>query len=78
MSTHPPTAERPERGQQPVDLRGADCFRLRKGLYGTKQAGRGWFYMLSKALIACGLKQAPEDPCLYFQARRVSTAVVRD
>ena len=50
-----------------MDLRGADCFRLRKGLYGTKQAGRGWFYMLSKALIACGLKQAPEDPCLYFQ-----------
>ena len=50
-----------------VNLEGANCFRLRKGLYGTKQAGRSWFYMLSKALIDCGLEQAPEDPCLYFR-----------
>jgi hypothetical protein len=50
-----------------LDLKGANCFRLRKGLYGTKQAGRGWFFILRDALIACGLTQAPEDPCLYYK-----------
>lgn len=48
-------------------MEGANCLRLLKGLYGTKQAGRGWYEKLKAAIIAAGLEESPEDPCLYFQ-----------
>lgn len=48
-------------------LKNANCLRLLKGLYGTKQAGRGWYEKLKKAIISAGLKEAPEDPCLYYR-----------
>ena len=50
-----------------LDLGDADCFRLRKGLYGTKQAGRGWYYLLRQSLLDCGLLEAPEDPTLFYK-----------
>jgi len=50
-----------------LDLGDADCFRLRKGLYGTKQAGRGWYYLLRQSLLDCGMLEAPEDPTLFYK-----------
>ena len=49
------------------EFQGFNCLRLRKGLYGTKQAGRGWYEMLKGAILRAGLEEAPEDPCLYVR-----------
>ena len=39
--------------------------RLKKALYGTKQAARLWQQALIKRLIAMGFKQSPHDPCIF-------------
>lgn len=39
--------------------------KLRKSLYGLKQAGREWGQLLSKALITWGMTQSMIDPCLF-------------
>ena len=49
------------------EMKGANCLKLLKGLYGTKQAGRGWYEKLKRAILDAGLEESPEDPCLYYQ-----------
>lgn len=39
--------------------------KLRKSLYGLKQAGREWNQLLTKALLAWGMVQSAIDPCLF-------------
>lgn len=41
--------------------------KLLKGLYGTKQAGRGWNKTIHAALIEDEFTQSNHDPCLYFK-----------
>jgi hypothetical protein len=40
--------------------------RLKKNLYGCKQAARNWFKMLSEGLIAEGFVQSTTDSCLFL------------
>jgi len=41
--------------------------KLRKGLYGLKQAGMLWHNRLHKFLISIGFKQSRNDLCLYYR-----------
>ncbi len=42
------------------------CWRLKKCIYGLKQASRNWFGCLKAALEKAGLKQTEADPCLFI------------
>jgi len=55
--------------------------RLRKGLYGLKQASRQWYKALDKVLVTIGFVQSRADPCIYVYERdgkRVMLAVYVD
>jgi hypothetical protein len=41
------------------------CLKLRKSIYGTKQAGGGWSKHLHKGLIELGYTVSKIDPCVY-------------
>ena len=40
--------------------------RLKRNLYGVKQAARNWYLHLKKGLIGCGFTQSKIDPCLFI------------
>lgn len=40
--------------------------KLKKSIYGLKQAGRCWNDFLTGILIKCGLRESKEDPCLFY------------
>ena len=42
------------------------CWRLKKCIYGLKQASRSWFMCLVDALKSQGLTQSEADPCLFI------------
>lgn len=44
---------------------GPDVYRLRKSLYGLKQAARVWNETLTNSLFEAGAKQSLFDPCLF-------------
>jgi hypothetical protein len=46
-------------------LREGTWLRLRKSLYGTKQASRNWYNMLNDFIISKGFYRNRADPCLY-------------
>jgi hypothetical protein len=55
--------------------------KLRKGLYGLKQASRQWYKALDKVLSGIGFVQSRADPCIYVYERdgkRVMLAVYVD
>jgi len=41
--------------------------RLKRNLYGCRQAARNWFSYLTKGLIANGFRQSAHEPCLYLR-----------
>jgi hypothetical protein len=43
-------------------------WRLRKGLYGLRQAGRQWYYTLHDAYTALGFKRSESDWCTYTRS----------
>jgi hypothetical protein len=43
--------------------------KLKKSLYGLKQAGRNWYDLLSKELFALGFKRSIHDKCLFFSIK---------
>jgi Reverse transcriptase (RNA-dependent DNA polymerase) len=47
--------------------RGDYCLRLRKNLYGQKQAGRVWNQFLHDGLLARGFVQSNVDMCVYYR-----------
>jgi hypothetical protein len=51
--------------KQLKDLRSGMWLRLKKSLYGTKQAPRNWNTMLNKYLESIGFKPNASDPCFY-------------
>lgn len=54
--------------RQPTGFKTGDkVFRLRKSLYGLKQAARSWNTKLDKSLVKVGFKQSEADDCLYIK-----------
>jgi hypothetical protein len=43
------------------------CLKLRKNIYGTKQAGRVWNKHLDKGLTKLGYVASKIDPCVYYK-----------
>ena len=41
--------------------------RLRKSLYGLKQASANWYDMLNKVLGVQGFKESVSDPCVFIK-----------
>ena len=58
-----------------------EVVRLRKGLYGLKQASRQWYQALDAVLLGMGFVKSRGDPCIYVCVRdgkRVMMAVYVD
>jgi hypothetical protein len=48
--------------------------KLKKALYGLREAPRAWFLRLKKALLSFGFQQSTHDQCLFF--KRVAAGLV--
>jgi hypothetical protein len=42
--------------------------KIKKNMYGLKQAGKNWFDHLRTSLINRGFKQSAIDPCLFIRS----------
>ena len=67
----------------PTGFQGQDknkryCLRLKKNLYGTKQAAANWFEMLRDNLIDLGFTQSTIDPCLFLRCDCILISYVDD
>ena len=67
----------------PTGFQGQDknrryCLRLKKNLYGTKQAAANWFEMLRDNLIDLGFTQSAIDPCLFLRCDCILISYVDD
>jgi hypothetical protein len=51
------------------------CLKLKKNIYGTKQAGRVWNKHLNKGLTKLGYVPSIIDPCVYYKGKSVFFAV---
>jgi hypothetical protein len=63
------------------DVKGAKkkyCLKLKKNIYGTKQAGRVWNKHLHKGLTKLGYVSSKIDPCVYYKGRSVFMLYVDD
>ena len=65
-----------------VLLNASKIIKLKKGIYGLKQASRIWYQSMSKLFIALGFKQSASDTCLFLfthgKARIIITTWVDD
>ena len=52
--------------------------RLRKSLYGLKQASSNWYNCLKKGLIDRGFKESQSDPCVFIRDNMVILVYVDD
>ena len=52
------------------------CIRIKKSLYGLKQAGRIWYLHLSKYLQKCGFTTDESCPCLFIKRHKNEIAIV--
>jgi hypothetical protein len=43
------------------------ALRIKRNMYGLKQAGNNWFDMLKASLISLGFRQSAHDPCLFIR-----------
>ena len=50
-------------------LQEGSALKLKKGLYGLKQAGLLWYKTLRAALMEIGFKKATHDPCLFMHTK---------
>jgi len=53
-------------------------YRLKKAIYGLKQAGRQWNIKFSSSLVEYGLKQCSEDDCIFFNKDIIVALYVDD
>ena len=52
--------------------------KLKKNLYGSKQAGKVWFQHLLKGLRARGFKQSKADECVFYKGSTIFVVYVDD
>jgi len=52
--------------------------RLKKNLYGCKQAAQNWFKLLSEGLCREGFVKSSTDPCLFLRADCIIVVYVND
>ena len=52
------------------------CIRIKKSLYGLKQAGRIWYLHLSNYLQKCGFTTNESCPCLFIKRHKDEVAIV--
>ena len=50
--------------------------KLKKSLYGLKQSGRNWNYVLHKFLVDNNFERSLVDPCVYFKNQNVDYVVL--
>ena len=55
-------------------LLGLTFVKLKKSLYGTKQAALNWFELLSSGLQQRGFRASPADPCLFIKSSMIVIA----
>jgi len=49
-----------------MDYNKEQVCKLKKSIYGLKQAGKCWNEFLTDVLTRCGFRQSKEDPCLFY------------
>jgi hypothetical protein len=54
------------------------CLKLKKNLYGQKQAGRVWNKFLHKGLSDLGFRQSAVDECVYYRGSSILLCYVDD
>lgn len=61
-----------------VDIPAGCALRLKRSIYGLKQAGRNWFLELQETLLQCGFNQSTVEPCLFvsLEGSRLFNGVV--
>ena len=57
-------------------LQSTDVLRLKRGIYGLKQAAQLWYVALVKGLLECGFKQSKSDTCLFTMIDNKSSDVI--
>jgi hypothetical protein len=66
------------RGFTPPDNNEPYCLKLKKNLYGQKQAGRVWNKFLHKGLTELGFKQSSVNECVYYRNASILLCYVDD
>ena len=52
--------------------------KLKKNLYGSKQAGKVWFQYLLRGLKRCGFKQSRANECVFYKESTIFVVYVDD
>jgi histone deacetylase 1/2 len=66
------------RGFESQGPKGTQCLKLKKNLYGQKQAGRVWNKFLHKGLTDIGFEQSKVDECVYYRGTSILLCYVDD
>ena len=51
-------------------------WKLNKSLYGLKQSGRMWYFLLHDFLTDLGFKNSAAENCIYFKHSEISTIIL--
>ena len=62
--------------QRGITLREDSVLRLKRGIYGLKQAGRIWYKRMAKGLTKLGFIRSPSDNCLFYMMNKDMTDVI--
>ena len=54
------------------------CWKLKKGMYGLKQAPKLWYETISNVLLSHSFKQSQLEPCLFFNSNVMVVIYVDD
>lgn len=66
------------RGFESQGPKGTQCLKLKKNLYGQKQAGQIWNKFLHKGLTDIGFEQSTVDECVYYRGTSILLCYVDD
>jgi hypothetical protein len=66
------------RGFETKGSKDSHCLKLKKTLYGQKQAGRVWNQFLHRGLTELGFKQSSVDECVYYRGTSILLCYVDD